>query len=501
MNDADKAYAAAQIMIADARENGEEELSFDDPDTRALEALPPEIATLETVREVNLANTKVTDLSPLSDLTGLTRLWLSYTDVTDLSPLSGLTGLTTLGLTGTRVTDLSPLSGLTGLDDLWLSSTSVTNLTPLSGLTALTQLNLFNSDAMDLRPLRTLYKLAQAPDVFGLTFSRCAACGADPEIARISEIKDNKERAATLFAYLEDWQPPGEGAQGNPAPDELFPVDLKDQQLEVSASSPTAAELEEALKRSMHAALIDLVDRLAQVAGNQYPRLADAARRLAALIDGPFETLQMPAIHLAMNELRGFEKLGEEDYLRFDSTVSGILTSVNDAGGALTMDHPQVALLMDRARRAREAPEPDADKAAQDAMSAVVADDEKAIGPGLRETETQVLSRNDAQAVVGQKAVNRNVLWRIGMTVTAVGGFVGTTVVGAVVTDLLGVPVVEFVKANLPVLANAAHSYGPVFAESFLGSLAKTQEFAGLVADLPGYHNSKRGARTSREGN
>jgi len=47
-----------------------------------------------------------------------TKVNCQLAQVTDLSPLSGLTGLTYLDLTGTQVTDLSPLSGLTGLTAL-----------------------------------------------------------------------------------------------------------------------------------------------------------------------------------------------------------------------------------------------------------------------------------------------------------------------------------------------------------------------------------------------
>ena len=40
------------------------------------------------------------------------------------------------------------------------------------------------------------------------TFTNSAACEADPEIARIAEVADHRERATALFAYLENWVPP-----------------------------------------------------------------------------------------------------------------------------------------------------------------------------------------------------------------------------------------------------------------------------------------------------
>ncbi len=71
-------------------------------------------------------------------------------DVTDPSPLSGLTGLTKLNLQDSRVSDLSSLSGLTGLTELNLKETRVRDLSPLSGLTGLTVLNLEGTYVRDL---------------------------------------------------------------------------------------------------------------------------------------------------------------------------------------------------------------------------------------------------------------------------------------------------------------------------------------------------------------
>ncbi len=74
----------------------------------------------------------------------------TYKDVTDLSPLSGLTGLGYLDLRGNKVSDLSPLSGLTGLTELRLGYTQVSDLSPLSGLTGLTRIGLFGTPVSDL---------------------------------------------------------------------------------------------------------------------------------------------------------------------------------------------------------------------------------------------------------------------------------------------------------------------------------------------------------------
>ncbi len=161
---AEAAYAAAERMIAEAKRSGAESLSFDNKLTHALTRLPPAVADLDKLREFDLNNTQIADLAPLA----------------------GLTGLTVLRLDNTQIADLAPLAGLTGLTGLWLDGVP----------------------AIDLRPLRGLGKLVEAPGVGGLTFKDCGAARIDPRIAGIAEIEDDAERARTLFAYLEGWEPP-----------------------------------------------------------------------------------------------------------------------------------------------------------------------------------------------------------------------------------------------------------------------------------------------------
>ena len=114
---------------------------------------------LTQLNSLDLSNTQVTDLSPLSVLTQLNSLYLRNTQVTDLSPLSVLTQLNSLDLRNTQVTDLSPLSVLTQLKELVLSSSQVTDLSPLSILTQLNLLDLSNTQVTDLSPLSVLTHL------------------------------------------------------------------------------------------------------------------------------------------------------------------------------------------------------------------------------------------------------------------------------------------------------------------------------------------------------
>ena len=96
---------------------------------------------------------RVSDLSPLSGLTNLTRLNLGRNRVSDISALAGLTNLTELGLWANRVWDLSPLSGLTNLTGLDLNGNNVSDISALAGLTNLTWLVLGANSIADLSPL------------------------------------------------------------------------------------------------------------------------------------------------------------------------------------------------------------------------------------------------------------------------------------------------------------------------------------------------------------
>ena len=108
---------------------------------------------------VDLADSRVTDLTPLAKLTSLEELSLISTQVSDLTPIAKLTSLERLVLDGTQVGDLSPLAKLTSLDELWLISTLVHDLSPLAKLTSLEVLALNNSRVRDLAPLANLPRL------------------------------------------------------------------------------------------------------------------------------------------------------------------------------------------------------------------------------------------------------------------------------------------------------------------------------------------------------
>lgn len=156
----DDAYRAAEALIAKAKADGADRLSLDTPETRALTRLPPEIAHLLKLQNLDLQNTQITDLTPLIPLNGLRRLSLSNTPITDLRPVVPLTGLGTLFLGNTRITDFTPLAAMTGLRALYLANTQITDLLPLTALVGLGTLSLDNTQIIDFTPLTALNRLS-----------------------------------------------------------------------------------------------------------------------------------------------------------------------------------------------------------------------------------------------------------------------------------------------------------------------------------------------------
>ncbi|MCW1930878.1 leucine-rich repeat domain-containing protein [Pararhodobacter zhoushanensis] len=439
-----------------------------------------QLSGLTGLTELWLMGTQVSDLTPLSDLTGLTALYLSGTPVSDLTPLSGLTGLTELWLNDTPVSDLAALSVLTGLTELYLADTQVSDLTPLSDLLTLTNLWLDRTPVRDLRPIRRLQGLVESSTGLGLTFDDCMAAKDDPRIAEISEIVDSAERARVLFECLEDWELPGEGDA--PQPDALFAVEAADGRLEVAASAPSEAEREESLKRALHRRLQDKSHALADAAGNRFPRLGTRARLLEREVAPEFEDLDMLGLHLAIEDLQDLARLGREEQGGEDFPEE-VIVPLGDAlrlGPGLVIDNADVALLMDRARRYAENPAPEADKAAQDAMSARTAKDTAAMGERLRALEDLVLSSRTPDAAVAQQSVNKNVLWKLAAGAAL---WVGEAAGNAAFQGVFGAALTHYVLTSWDVLWPVAQTYGVGFADWFLTAMAQVREFAPLAEE------------------
>ncbi len=101
---------------------------------------------------IDLASTRVTDLSPLKDLS-LTELNVSETKLADLSLLACWPRLRSLRLRRVPAKDFSTLAGLTALEHLELNFTAVRDLRLLQNLTALRTIGLWGTAVDSLEPL------------------------------------------------------------------------------------------------------------------------------------------------------------------------------------------------------------------------------------------------------------------------------------------------------------------------------------------------------------
>lgn len=118
--------------------------------------VPRSISTLTALESLNLLDTQVSDLAPLSGLMTLKSLSLWGSQVSDLTPLSGLTALESLSLLCAQVSDVTPLSSLTGLENLTLTGTQFSNLRSIANLMSLELLGLGGTQVYDLSPLSNL---------------------------------------------------------------------------------------------------------------------------------------------------------------------------------------------------------------------------------------------------------------------------------------------------------------------------------------------------------
>ena len=113
--------------------------------------------------ELDLSNMDLSngDIVPLKNMKYLEILSLGGNQISDLSPLSGLTGLKQLSLyDNTRISNLTPLSNLKNLTRLSLYYNQISDLTPLSNLTNLEWLELTGNQISDISPLGTLVNLS-----------------------------------------------------------------------------------------------------------------------------------------------------------------------------------------------------------------------------------------------------------------------------------------------------------------------------------------------------
>lgn len=94
------------------------------------------------VKELNLSNRGITDISALSACRELERLDLTGNAITELTPLMDIPGLKSLIIKDNQVTDLRPLMALITLEYINAEGNGISSTVPLGSLTGLKELHL-----------------------------------------------------------------------------------------------------------------------------------------------------------------------------------------------------------------------------------------------------------------------------------------------------------------------------------------------------------------------
>ena len=161
------------------------------------------IASLQNLRVLRLSYTKVKDISALATLQKLEVLSLSGMKIDGLEDLAHLAQLRRLRIDNTNVHDLSPIKNANYLSLLWFGRTKVSDLTPISSLRRLRSLSFHDTLVTDLDPVAELLELISAVEFdykfAGMTFDRCPI---SDQYLRDLASTPNPQRTISVIQYV-----------------------------------------------------------------------------------------------------------------------------------------------------------------------------------------------------------------------------------------------------------------------------------------------------------
>ncbi|MDP2236901.1 MAG: leucine-rich repeat domain-containing protein [Bacteroidales bacterium] len=116
---------------------------------------------ISLMKEVSIANRpEFVTLEPLSQLSDLETVDISYTPVEDLTPLRNLSRLRTISLSGTMVQNLTPLQYAGNLREIHCNETNLNDISVMASFRQLERLFCSNSKIQSLDPLSSLSNLS-----------------------------------------------------------------------------------------------------------------------------------------------------------------------------------------------------------------------------------------------------------------------------------------------------------------------------------------------------
>ncbi len=522
MTEAEKAYKAAEELIARVKGERDTRLNFDRSEFRTLERLPPFISQFTELETLNLNNTQISDsgLAHLSSLEKLRIIYLGNTQISDaglvhlkglgemvelylgntqvsdvgLAHLSGLAELQMLSFNNTRISDagLAHLAGLAKLQALYLASTQISEvgLAHLVGLVEIWAIALNNTQIGDMR---VLLDFAAAKESVGervlkrLDFLGIPALERDDRLRELSKIVGFGKRTAQTIAYLAEVKDHWPPLPKKPLTQDsiLTVVQTEDGRLDIAPSHPAAEELTDVVKAKAHEKLKVAVSQLNQTAGNYHPRLARLARDLFEHIDCPLADMDMLDVHFELEALRGtFERRSErkgEDV--FGDEVVDALDNVLLIGPGLVLDNEAVEKLEARKDRYRGTmPSADVQKA-EDDLSGSIIDNTELFGDNMRGySVTFVNSEIDdsPRLRAGQETLNKNTVIKVGTNIALfIAKNVGSTVVKVVTTAAIG-----WVVLHSETIMALASAWGEPFQAWITPIIMRAKETVAASKDL-----------------
>lgn len=120
---------------------------------------PKDIEGVAFTFELDLSNSKITDIKPLAKIKELRKLNLLNTQVEDISPLDSCKVLGELNISNTKVRDISTIAGLKSLRRLYMNNIELKDIEAVAPLTKLMILEASDNQINEIGPLAKLENL------------------------------------------------------------------------------------------------------------------------------------------------------------------------------------------------------------------------------------------------------------------------------------------------------------------------------------------------------
>lgn len=117
------------------------------------------IPNMSQLVQINITQSKVTDIAFLSEGEKLTYVILSTNNIKEIRSLENCKKLKYLSVNFNDVSDISPLADLITLEKVYFYENAITDITPLSKLTALQEIGMYNNMISDISVLSGLKNL------------------------------------------------------------------------------------------------------------------------------------------------------------------------------------------------------------------------------------------------------------------------------------------------------------------------------------------------------